>query len=76
MAFIRRLRNQNWLFPPSIADLIEEDHICRHVDEVVEGIDLKRIEKTQLWDRLLKPKKLVLLEKDKEVKSEWDPAYG
>jgi transposase len=45
MAFIRRLRNQNWLFPPSIADLIEEDHICRLVDEVVEGIDLKRIEK-------------------------------
>lgn len=45
MAFIRRLHNQNWLFPPSIADLIEEDHICRLVDEVVEGIDLKRIEK-------------------------------
>ena len=45
MSFIRRLRNQNWLFPPSIADLIEEDHICRLVDEVVEGIDLKSIEK-------------------------------
>ncbi|VUT28146.1 MAG: Transposase DDE domain protein [Candidatus Syntrophoarchaeum sp. GoM_oil] len=44
IAFIRRLRNQNWLFPPSIADLIEEDHICRLVDEIVEGIDLKRIE--------------------------------
>lgn len=29
---------------PSIADLIEEDHICRLVDEVVEGIDLKKIE--------------------------------
>ncbi|MBK5190114.1 MAG: transposase, partial [Methanosarcinales archaeon] len=44
MAFISRLRNQNWLFPPSIADLIDEDHICRLVDEVVEGIDLKKIE--------------------------------
>ena len=44
MAFIRRLRNQNWLFPPTIADLIEEDHICRLVDEVVEGINLKKIE--------------------------------
>ena len=45
MAFIRRLRNQNWLFPPSIANLIEEDHICRLVDEIVEGVDLKKIEK-------------------------------
>ena len=45
MAFIKRLHNQNWLFPPSIADLIEEDHICRLVDEVVEGVDFKRIEK-------------------------------
>ncbi|MGB3458395.1 MAG: IS1182 family transposase, partial [Halobacteriota archaeon] len=41
MAFIRRLRNQNWLFPPTIADLIEEDHICRLVDDVVENIDFK-----------------------------------
>ena len=44
MSFIRRFRNQDWLFPPSIADLIKEDHICRLVDEVVEGIDLKMIE--------------------------------
>jgi transposase len=43
MAFIRRLRNQNWLFPPTIADLIEEDHICRLVNDVVECIDFKRI---------------------------------
>jgi transposase len=39
MAFVRRLRNQNWLFSPTIADLIEEDHICRLVDDVVESID-------------------------------------
>ena len=44
MAFIKRLRNQNWLFPPTIADLIEEDHICRLVEEVVESIDFKSIE--------------------------------
>jgi hypothetical protein len=44
MAFIKRLRNKNWLFPPTIADLIEEDHICRLVDDVVESTDLKRIE--------------------------------
>ena len=36
MAFKKRLRNQNWLFLPTIADLIEEDHICRLVDAVVE----------------------------------------
>jgi transposase len=44
MAFIRRLRNQNWLFHPTIADLIEEDHICRLVDDVVDSIDFKSIE--------------------------------
>jgi transposase len=44
MAFIRRLRNQNWLFNPTIADLIEEDHICRLVDDVVGSIDFKSIE--------------------------------
>ena len=44
MAFIKRLRNQSWLFPPTIADLIEEDHICRLVDDVVESIDFESIE--------------------------------
>jgi transposase len=43
MAFIRRLRNQNWLFHPTIADLTEEDHIYRLVDDVVESIDFKSI---------------------------------
>ncbi len=32
MAFIKRLCNQNWPFPSTIADLIGEDHICRLVD--------------------------------------------
>jgi transposase len=44
MAFKKRLCNKNWLFPPTIADLIEEDHICRLVDDVVENIDFKSIE--------------------------------
>ena len=44
MAFIRRLGNQNRLFHPTIADVIEEDHICRLVDDVVESIDFKSIE--------------------------------
>ncbi len=42
MAFIKRLSYQNWLFPPTIADLIEEDHICRLVDDVVGSIDFKK----------------------------------
>jgi transposase len=29
---------------PTIADLIEEDHICRLVDDVVENMDFKSIE--------------------------------
>jgi len=49
MAFIRRLRNQNWLFPPTIADLIEEDHICRLVADVVESIDFESIEEKYDW---------------------------
>ena len=32
------------MFPPNILDLIDEDHICRLVDEVVESIDLGNIE--------------------------------
>ncbi|MDY6966593.1 MAG: IS5/IS1182 family transposase, partial [Halobacteriota archaeon] len=44
MAFINRFRNQNWLFPPSVSDLIDEDHICRLVDEVIEGMDFTEIE--------------------------------
>ncbi|CAD6492254.1 MAG: hypothetical protein ANIMEMIM_00292 [Candidatus Argoarchaeum ethanivorans] len=45
MAFIRRLYNQNWLFPPNILDLIDEDYVCRLVDEVIEGIDFNEIGK-------------------------------
>ena len=34
MAFIRRLHNQNWSLPPNILDLIDEDPVCRLVDEM------------------------------------------
>ena len=44
MAFIRRLYNKNWLFSPRISDLIDENHVCRLVDEVVESVDLGNIE--------------------------------
>jgi len=38
MTFIMSHRNQNWLLPPNVLDLIDEDHICRFVDEVIECI--------------------------------------
>jgi transposase len=44
MAFIKRHRNQNRLFHTVIADLIEEDHICRLVDAVVENMAVESIE--------------------------------
>jgi len=44
MVFYKDMRNQNWLFPPNILDLIPENHICFFVDEVVESIDYREIE--------------------------------
>lgn len=45
MVFYKDMRNQNWLFPPSILDLIPENHICFLVDEVIESMDFSDIEK-------------------------------
>ena len=44
MAFIKGHKNQNWLLPPNISDLIDADHICRLVCEVIEGMDFTEIE--------------------------------
>jgi len=44
MAFIMGHRNQNWLFPPNVLDLTDEDRICRFVDEVIECMDFREIE--------------------------------
>jgi len=44
MVFYKDMRNQNWLFPPSILDLIPENHICFLVDEVIESMDFSEIE--------------------------------
>ena len=44
MAFYKDMRNQ-WLFPPNILDLIPENHICFLVDEIVESMNYKEIEK-------------------------------
>ena len=45
MAFIKGHKNQNWLFPPNILDLIDQDHICILVDEFIESMDFREIEK-------------------------------
>ena len=34
-------QNQNWLFPPSIQELIPQDHPVRIVNSVIEQIDIK-----------------------------------
>ncbi len=39
-------QNQNWLFPPSIQELIPEDHPVRIVNSVIEQIDIKPLLET------------------------------
>ena len=39
MAFIHSFKNQSWLFPPSIEELIPEDHVCFLVESFVESLD-------------------------------------
>ena len=45
MVFIASSKNQTWLFPPNIKDLIPEDHICFLVDFFVEELDFTEFEK-------------------------------
>jgi transposase len=39
MAYIKSLQGQNWLFPPNINDMIDENHICFLVEKFVEDLD-------------------------------------
>jgi len=39
MAYISSHKNQNWLIPRSIKDMIPEGHICFFVEEFVESLD-------------------------------------
>ena len=39
MAYISSYKNQNWLIPQSIRDMIPKDHICFFVEEFVESLD-------------------------------------
>ena len=39
MSYINSFKNQNWILPPSIKEMIPENHICFFVEEFVEGLD-------------------------------------
>ena len=39
MAYIRTNKNQNWLLPMSIKDMISNDHICFLVEDFAESLD-------------------------------------
>ncbi len=39
MAYIKSFKNQSWLLPPSLEDIIPEDHICYLVESLVALID-------------------------------------
>jgi len=39
MAYIQSFKEQAWLLPPSVEDLIPEDHICFLVESLVDNLD-------------------------------------
>jgi len=45
MVFYETLRHQDWLIPPRIEDIIDEDHVCFLVEIVVDEMDFSDIEK-------------------------------
>lgn len=44
MVFIRSFKNQTWLFPPAIEDLIPEDHVCFLVENFIDSLDFSAFE--------------------------------
>ena len=44
MPFIKSFKNQTWLFPPSIEELIPEDHVCYMVESLIESLDFSVFE--------------------------------
>lgn len=44
MVFIKSFKNQTWLFPPAIEDLIPEDHVCFLVENFIDSLDLSVFE--------------------------------
>ncbi len=39
MAYIQSYKEESWLLPPSIEDLIPEDHICFLVEGLIDSLD-------------------------------------
>ncbi len=44
MVFIKSFKNQTWLFPPAIEDLIPEDHVCFLVENFIDSLDFSAFE--------------------------------
>jgi transposase len=44
MAFYKDYKDQAWLLPPSISDLIPEDHLCYFLEEVIDSMDFSPME--------------------------------
>ena len=44
MVFIKSLKDQTWLFPPAIEDLILEDHVCFLVENFIDSLDFSTFE--------------------------------
>jgi transposase len=44
MAYIKSNKNQNWLLPLSIKDMIPNDHICFLVEDFVESLDFSNFD--------------------------------
>ena len=44
MAYISSHKGQNWLLPPSIKQMIPENHICFFVEEFVDTLDFSKID--------------------------------
>ena len=44
MAYIASSKNQNWLLPLSIKDMIPKDHICFLVEEFADSLDFSNFD--------------------------------
>ena len=44
MAYMNSYKNQNWLIPQSIKDMIPKEHICFFVEEFVESLDFSNFD--------------------------------